>query len=239
MIRVIPAIDLMAGRCVRLVRGDFARRTDYETSPSEIARSYHGFGFPMLHVVDLDGARAGRVEQLQALREILATGVAVQFGGGLQSRADLQSVFAAGATRAVVGSAAATRPEEVFRWIEEFGAERIVIAADSLESQVQVDAWRTGTSVEVHDLLRQFREHGARWALCTDVAKDGEMMGPSVSLYDTIRREVPGLGLIASGGVRSRDDVVQLNSIGVEAVVIGKALLDGAVSPEELVEFTC
>jgi phosphoribosylformimino-5-aminoimidazole carboxamide ribotide isomerase len=239
MIQVIPAIDVIDGRCVRLTRGDFGRVSAYDASPLEVARRYVDAGFTTLHLVDLDGARAGCATQMDVLEAVAATGVAVQFGGGIQRDDDVRAAFDAGAARVIAGTVAVAEPSRVIDWLARFGNGRIVIAADAMNGTVRVDAWRRDAGLDVVEFIAGYARSGARWTLVTDIERDGVMAGPALDFYRRLRRALPATKLIASGGVSGIDDIHALADAGVNAVVIGKALLDGAIAAHDLEGFAC
>ncbi len=235
---LIPAIDLRAGRVVRLRQGDFARTTLYDQDPLALARHFALRGFRRLHLVDLDGAEAGSPLQLRLIERIAAVfGGEVQLGGGLRREADLAAAFAAGATRAVVGSAALADPGRFAAWLQRFGSERLVLALDAREEggcfRVRVAGWREDGGLELFAALTRFEALGVRRVLCTDIARDGMLSGPNLALYEAIRAAYPGLSLIASGGIRGASDLAALAACGVEAAVAGRALLEGLLEGPE------
>lgn len=233
---LIPAIDLLGGRVLRLRRGDFGEATFYPRDPVDLARDYAARGARRLHLVDLDGARAGRPVQLKlAARIAAAAGIPVQLGGGLRRTEDLEAAFAAGIGRAVVGSAALAAPERLAAWIARFGAERIVLALDvrGAEARVAVAAWTADSGLRLDQALGRLLPLGARRLLVTAIERDGTLLGPDLALYRRLRAEHPALLLQASGGVRDRADLEALAALGVEGAVVGKALLEERVRLEE------
>lgn len=247
--RLIPAIDLLHGRCVRLHQGDFAEVTEYPATPVELAARYRGVGATWLHVVDLDGARSGEPLQhasLRALAEI--DGIKVQLGGGVRRARTLAELFAAGVARAVVGSAAVESPQEVAAWIGAFGAERICVAldvrigADGLP-RVRTRGWTRDAGVSLWSALEPLLGSGLKHVLCTDIARDGAARGPNLALYTQACRRFPQLEWQASGGIRDAADLAALAALidtqgaGPAAAVSGRALLDGRISPTELAPF--
>jgi phosphoribosylformimino-5-aminoimidazole carboxamide ribotide isomerase len=243
--RLIPAIDLKDGRCVRLLRGDFARETAYPGAPLDLARNYRAMGADWLHVVDLDGAREGRADSAnRALIAELAreSELELQVGGGLRTRCDVERVLAAGAARAVIGSAALSDPAAVRAWIEDFGPERIALALD-----VRLDAdgtpclvshgWQRQTSRALWEVLAEFAAPAPAHVLCTDVARDGALSGPNVALYAEAVRRFPGIAWQASGGIRDAADLQALAASGAAAAISGKALLEELIAVEELRPF--
>jgi phosphoribosylformimino-5-aminoimidazole carboxamide ribotide isomerase len=243
--RLLPAIDLKDGRCVRLLRGDFAQETAYSTAPLDLARKFATMGADWLHVVDLDGAREGRTDQgnrviiAQLARE---SGLKLQVGGGLRTRADVERVLEAGAERAVIGSAALSDPAAVRAWIDDFGGERIALAFD-----VRLDAggtpclathgWQRQSTRPLWAALTDFPGAAPTHVLCTDVARDGALSGPNVALYAEAARRFPGIAWQASGGIRDAADLRALASCGAAAAISGKALLEDLIPLEELRPF--
>lgn len=232
MIEVIPAIDLIEGRCVRLAQGDFERRTVYSDDPVETALGFEAQGYRRLHVVDLDGAKRGRITNLAVLERIAsATGLIIDFGGGIKTAADLRSVFDSGAAMAAVGSVAVRETETFFDWIELFGGDRVLLGADVRGRNLSIDGWLTETAIDVLAFLRTCAERGVRSAFVTDVARDGMLAGPSLELYREIIEAVPQIELIASGGVSSTADLEALDAVGCRAAIVGKAIYEGKISP--------
>lgn len=242
---VIPAIDLLGGRCVRLYQGDFGQVTRYDHDPVDLALRYRDAGAERLHLVDLDGAKSGVPAHLDTIGRITrAAGLAVQVGGGIRNRATAESLLAAGAERVVVGSVAINQPAEVLGWVRELGPERIVLAFDvrltpgSGEPVAVTHGWRESSGRSLWDLMGDYLAAGAQHVLCTDVERDGTLDGPNTALYAECHRRYPAARLIASGGLASAADLPGLAATGVAAVVTGKALLDGRINLEELRRFS-
>jgi len=235
MIEIIPAIDIIDGRCVRLTQGDFTRKKIYADDPVEAAKRFEGLGLRRLHMVDLDGARRGKPLNLAVLERVAAaTDLTVDFGGGVKTDADVETVRRAGAAIVNVGSIAVREPERFLGWIDAFGADRILLGADAKYGRVAIDGWKTETKIEVVDMLRSHFERGVRQAFVTDIASDGAMKGPAAELYKDILAAIPDLDLIASGGVSSIADVQALEAIGCTGVIIGKAIYEGLITDEDL-----
>ena len=235
MIEVIPAIDLIGGKCVRLAQGDFARRTTYHENPLTAAKEFEDAGLERLHVVDLDGAKRGRVANLKVLEIIAAnTNLTIDFGGGIKTDEDIESVFDAGAKMAGVGSVAVKEPDKFFAWLEKYGSERMLLGADVRNGKLAVDGWQTATDLEIVEFLREYRAKGVAQAFVTDISKDGLLGGAAVALYERILREIPDLRLIASGGVSGVADIEKLAEIGCAGVIVGKAIYEGKISLREL-----
>ncbi|MGA7537215.1 MAG: 1-(5-phosphoribosyl)-5-[(5-phosphoribosylamino)methylideneamino] imidazole-4-carboxamide isomerase [Steroidobacteraceae bacterium] len=237
---LIPAIDLRAGCCVRLYQGDFGLETRYEHSPRELLERYHGLGASWVHVVDLEGARAGALAQRELLLELARQpGPRLQVGGGVRSSEVLEDLIGSGIERVVIGSAAVERPEEVIGWIRRFGAERVCLALDVRCDReglprVRTRGWQAGTAMSLWQALQPYPAAGVRHVLCTDIERDGALSGPNLALYREALARFPRLAWQASGGVRDTADLAALAQIGVAAAVSGKALLEERIKPEEL-----
>lgn len=236
--QIIPAIDLRAGRIVRLAQGDYARVTHYDVAPLELARRYAGAGARWLHVVDLDGARSGALENLRVIESLAAAGMAVQAGGGVRGEDDVQRLFDAGVARVVVGSAAVQSPRLVEQWLVRLGAERLCIALDTRADAhgrwtLPVKGWTESSTVDLEALAPRYARAGARHVLCTDVARDGMLSGPNLELYAHLRALAPELSVQASGGVRDGGDVRALRAAGAAGVILGRSLLEGKLTLTE------
>jgi len=239
----IPAIDLKGGRCVRLYQGRFDQVSEYEARPEDLAGRYLSLGVDWVHVVDLDGARDGTGGNREIIARMagLATG-RIQVGGGIRKRADVETMLAIGAGRVVVGSTAAERPEEVRGWLEAFGPERLVLAFDvRLDDEgtpwLRTRGWTEDAGLSLWDAIESYRDAGLRHLLCTDVARDGAMTGPNLELYAACAARFPGIAVQASGGVRHLADLEALRATGATDAIIGKALLDGRITDEEIRSF--
>jgi phosphoribosylformimino-5-aminoimidazole carboxamide ribotide isomerase len=235
--KIIPAIDVIGGRCVRLSRGDYARCTAYDDDPVDVARRFADAGFTRLHLVDLDGAKAAGVVNLGVLEKICArTSLAVDFGGGVKSDDDIARVFDAGAAMACVGSVAVSEPAKTERWLSRYGGGRIIISADTLGGTLRTHGWLEESARTVFDLVESY---GARieQLMCTDIARDGMLAGPAVELYESLVGRYPRLGVIASGGVACVADLGELEACGVGGVVVGKAIYEGRITLKELKNF--
>ncbi|MDH5455160.1 MAG: 1-(5-phosphoribosyl)-5-[(5-phosphoribosylamino)methylideneamino]imidazole-4-carboxamide isomerase [Gammaproteobacteria bacterium] len=241
--RIIPAIDLKDGKCVRLFKGDFAQTTEYSSDPAEIGRRFSALAVDDLHIVDLDGARSGTQRNAEIVTEIAReSGLCVQLGGGIRDRASVAHWLAHGVTRCVVGSVAISEPGRVKEWIAEFGGDAVVLALD-----VKIDGagtpvltthgWTEDSGVSLWDCLDTFSDAGAIHVLCTDVSRDGAMSGPNFRLYAEILQRYHALQLQASGGVRNMDDLEMLRELGLPAAITGRALLDGEITETEIAAF--
>ncbi|AHM62461.1 phosphoribosylformimino-5-aminoimidazole carboxamide ribotide isomerase [Flammeovirgaceae bacterium 311] len=235
---IIPAIDLIGGKCVRLTQGDYGQVKEYNSDPLAVARQYEEAGLKRLHLVDLDGARQKKIVNLPVLERIAGqTELHVDFGGGVQSDEDLEAAFRAGAKQITGGSIAVRQPQTFERWIEEHGPERIILGADVRGREIAIGGWQEGGGVELIPFLQKYSDLGIHYVVCTDVSKDGLLQGPSFQLYKEIITHFPGLHLIASGGVATMDDLYQLRDLGCWGCIVGKAIYEGRVTVEELAEF--
>jgi phosphoribosylformimino-5-aminoimidazole carboxamide ribotide isomerase len=238
MIDIIPAIDIIGGKCVRLTHGDFARKTVYADDPLEAAKRFAGLGLSRLHMVDLDGAKNGKPANLAVLELVASeTDLVVDFGGGIKTKSDLENVYTAGAAAANIGSIAVKEPETFLGWVHEFGVDRILLGADCRNRKLAVNGWQTETEVSILDFLMEMYSKGVRKAFVTDISRDGAMNGPSIELYTQILGKLPDLDLIASGGVGSFGDVEALDRIGCSAVIVGKAIYEGRITDAELTRY--
>ncbi len=238
MIEIIPAIDILEGRCVRLEQGDFRMKKVYEKDPLEAAKEFEDHGIRRLHVVDLDGAKAKRVINWKVIEKIAEkTSLIMDFGGGIKETKDLKIVYDCGAVMAVIGSAAVENKALFHKWLEEYGSQKLILAADVKDRKIAVSAWDDVTDIEIISFLEENLNAGVRQVLCTDISKDGMMQGPAVELYEEITDRFPDLKIIASGGISSVNDVNRLQDSGIPAVIIGKALYEGNIKLAELKKF--
>ena len=235
--QIIPAIDIIDGKCVRLTHGDYSQKKIYNENPLEVAKEFEDAGLLRLHLVDLDGAKSGMVKNWKVLESIAGkTGLIIDFGGGIKTDKDVQIVFESGADLATVGSIA-VKEEEVFnQWLAHFGADRFLLGADVKDEKLTVSGWLEQTDIWIYDFLEQYTAKGVKQVFCTDVSKDGALEGPSTALYKSIVEKFPPLHFIASGGVSCMDDVYQLQEVGCKGVIIGKAIYEGRVSLKELMK---
>lgn len=235
MIEIIPAIDLIDGKCVRLSQGDFSQKKIYRENPLEAAQEFENAGLKRLHIVDLDGAKNGRVTNLKVLETIAEnTNLTIDFGGGIKTDEDIQSVFDAGAQMASIGSVAVKNAEKFFAWLEKYGGEKILLGADVKGEKLAINGWQTETEIEIIPFLREYAAKGVTQTFVTDISKDGLLQGSSNELYAKILREIPAVKLIASGGVSKIEDVDELEKIGCSGVIIGKAIYEGRIKLEDL-----
>ena len=235
---VIPAIDLIGGKCVRLSQGDYQRKTQYHDDPLEMAKRFEGAGLTRLHLVDLDGAKAKKIVNGEVLQRICSgTRLAVDFGGGIQSQEEIEKAFTLGASQVTGGSIAVKNPSLFESWLEVFGSGKIILGADAKDKKIAVGGWEETTLLELIPFIKGYYDKGIREVICTDVAKDGLLQGPSFELYLEILQELPELKLIASGGVSCLKDLEELQKLGVYGTIVGKAYYEGKVSLEELAQF--
>ena len=234
MIELIPAIDIIEGRCVRLTKGDYEQKTIYG-EPLEMAREMERIGFKRLHVVDLDGAKSKHVVNSHVLKAVTAeTELTVDFGGGIKTDEDIQTAFDCGAAMVTIGSVAVTQPALFQRWLEQYGPERIILGADVRNGRISINGWKEDSGEELLPFLKRYVEMGVSNVLCTEISKDGTLAGPAIELYRQVMKAYPGLHLIASGGVGTMDDIQQLDEAGIPAVVFGKAIYEGKINLQEL-----
>lgn len=235
MIELIPAIDIIDGRCVRLTKGDYEQKTVYGDSPVDIAKKMESIGFKRLHVVDLDGAKSRHIVNTAALQSITAaTSLTVDFGGGIKTDNDIETAFKNGASMVTIGSIAATNPELLDTWIERYGADRIILGADVRDGHISINGWKEDAGLELLHFLDRYVKRGIRSVLCTDISRDGTLTGPAIPLYKDIMRAFPELHLIASGGVSCMEDIEKLDEAGIPAVVFGKAIYEGRIDLKKL-----
>ena len=236
--QLIPAIDIINGKCVRLTQGDYDSVKVYNENPLEIAKQFEDAGLTRVHVVDLDGAKAGAVRNWKVLEAIASrTGLSIDFGGGIKTENDVTIVFDSGARWATIGSIAVKDEELFVEWIDKFGATSFILGADVKDEKIAISGWLETTDIWIYDFIRKYLRHGLKQIFCTDVKKDGLLQGPSVKLYKNIITEFPSLHLIASGGVSSIKDLEDLAAIGCNAAIVGKAIYENRISLKELKDF--
>lgn len=235
--RIIPAIDIIEGKCVRLSQGDYNQKTVYNENPLEVAKEFEDAGLKYLHLVDLDGAKAKKVVSWKVLESIVSnTSLQVDFGGGLRTAEDVQAVFDSGAKQITAGSIAVNDRETVLRWISEFDSEQIILGADAKNGRIATHGWLDDSGLDVIEFISDYQKEGIEYVVCTDIAKDGMLQGPSIELYKQIMTVSKGVKLIASGGVSSIDDLKELKTIGCDAAIVGKAIYEAKFSLKELRE---
>ena len=232
--RIIPAIDIIDGKCVRLTKGDYSTKKVYNEDPLEIAKEFEGNGIQYLHLVDLDGARSGKIINHKVLSEIASrTSLTIDFGGGLKSDSDLKIAFDSGATQITGGSIAVKDRDTFFNWLDQFGAEKIILGADYKDRMIATNGWEEGSKLDVLDFIQGYEARGVRSVISTDIAKDGMLQGPSLELYKEIL-EKTNVELIASGGVSNMQDLYALKELGCNGAIVGKAIYEGNISLKEL-----
>ncbi|MFR9534636.1 MAG: 1-(5-phosphoribosyl)-5-[(5-phosphoribosylamino)methylideneamino]imidazole-4-carboxamide isomerase [Rikenellaceae bacterium] len=235
MITVIPAIDIIDGECVRLTRGDYDQKSSYYKDPLDVALRYEECGLKRLHLVDLDGAKSKHPVNLHVLERIATrTSFDIQLGGGIKNSDALRDVFNAGASRAICGSVAVTHPEMFEQWIGEFGAERIILGADTKDGKVAISGWLESSEVGVEQIIERFQGAGLKQVICTDIAQDGMLQGPSTPLYISLQNQFPEIDITVSGGISGIDDITMLDGHNLRSVIVGKAIYEGRISFEEL-----
>lgn len=228
--KIIPAIDIIDGKVVRLKKGDYAQKVVYHSDPVEVAKEFEDHGVGFLHLVDLDGAKQGQFTNDAILRKICAsTNLTVDVGGGIKREEDLKKAFEAGATQVNIGSLAVKHPEVLGEWMEAYGAHKFILSADVKEGFIAINGWKTLTDITLHAFIESFIEHGLKTVTSTDIARDGMLSGPAIPLYTEMMERFPRIQCIASGGVKDVEDLVALKKIGVHGAIIGKALYEGTL----------
>lgn len=236
--QIIPAIDIIEGKCVRLTQGDYSQKKVYNENPLEVAKQFEDAGIKRLHLVDLDGAKAGRVINWKVLENIATkTKLVIDFGGGIKTGKDIEIIFNSGGAIATIGSIAVKQPELFHQWLKKYGGDNILLGADVKNEKIAIHGWTEQTEINVFDFLEQHIDKGLKQAFCTDISKDGLLQGPATDLYKKIIERFPELKFIASGGVTSIDDLTKLKEAGCEGVIIGKAIYEGKIRMEELKPF--
>jgi phosphoribosylformimino-5-aminoimidazole carboxamide ribotide isomerase len=238
MIEIIPAIDLIDGKCVRLSQGNYAQKTIYNENPLEVAKNFEAAGIQRLHLVDLDGAKQKRIVNHKVLEQITSrTNLYVDFGGGIQSDEMAKMAFDFGAKQITAGSVAVRNPAMVISWLQQFGSEKVILGADAHHGKIAISGWQESTELSVYDFVNQWLSHGVKYCISTDVAKDGMLAGPSFDLYTKMQKQNPNLNVIASGGVSQLADIEQLNKQKLYGVIVGKALYEGRISLKQITDF--
>jgi phosphoribosylformimino-5-aminoimidazole carboxamide ribotide isomerase len=232
---IIPAIDIIEGKCVRLTEGDYSQKTVYNDNPVDVAKSFEAAGIKRLHLVDLDGAKAGKVTNWKVLESIAKnTQLVIDFGGGIKQEADLKIVFDSGAALATIGSLAVKEPALFETWLKEYGVNRFLLGADVKGENIAIGGWLETTEENIIEFIRKYTLKGVTKLFCTDISKDGKLEGPSIDLYKKIIQAFPELYFIASGGVSSMQDINELRLIGCSGVIVGKAIYEGRIKISEL-----
>ena len=235
---IIPAIDIIDGKCVRLTQGDYSQKKVYDDNPVDVAKRFEDHGFRYLHVVDLDGAKSKHIVNIKVLENITrATGLIVDFGGGVKTTKDIQRAYKAGASKITGGSIAVREPELFGEWIIQYGPDKIILGADVKGRHIAVGGWLDTSDKDIISFLKYYTRKGIKFIICTDISRDGVLEGPAIELYKELMSEFPGINLIASGGVGSIEDVEELQKTGVWGVIIGKAIYENRVALHDLVKF--
>ena len=235
---IIPAIDIIEGKCVRLTRGDYEQKKVYNENPLEVAKQFEATGLRRLHLVDLDGAKAGDVKNWKVLEQIASkTELVIDFSGGISTSKNVLICFNSGATYAAVGSIAVKNEKELTAWFIEFGVEKFIIGADVIEEKLAIKGWTETTDTTVFDLIENYKTKGVKQFFCTDISKDGLLQGTGIDLYKKILNSHPSIDLIASGGVSSIDDLLQLREAGCSGAIVGKAIYEKKVLLKDLKQF--
>ncbi len=232
---IIPAIDIIEGKCVRLTQGDYAQKTIYNENPLEVAKEFENAGLTRLHLVDLDGAKAGKIVNWKVLESIASnTSLVIDFGGGIKQKEDVSIVFNSGASLATIGSLAVKNEDLFVEMLLQFGADKFLLGADVKEEKIVINGWLNNTDINILDFIQLYIDKGVQKIFCTDVSKDGKLEGPSINLYKNIIQHFPTLHFIASGGVSCNDDLDELQKIGCNAAIVGKAIYEGRITLSDL-----
>lgn len=237
-IEIIPAIDLIEGKCVRLSQGDYNQKTIYNESPLEVAKMFEAAGITRLHLVDLDGAKAKHIVNHKVLETIASkTKLVIDFGGGLKSDKDLEIAFKSGAQMITGGSIAVREKDTFLKWLDKYGSERIILGADAKDGNIAVGGWLETTELPVIEFISEFHKQGISKVISTDISRDGMLIGPSIELYQTIIDELPKVEIIASGGIATMGDILKLDEMGVPGVITGKAIYENRITLKQIEEF--
>jgi phosphoribosylformimino-5-aminoimidazole carboxamide ribotide isomerase len=238
--RIIPAIDIIDGKCVRLSKGDYATQKTYSENPLEMAKQFEDLGVKYVHVVDLDGAKAKQIINYKTL-ELLATrtNLIIDFGGGIKSESDVKIAFDSGAEQITIGSIAAQNPTLMLEWLQKFGTEKIILGADCKDRKIATNGWLESSEDDVVAFIKGYQANGISYSIVTDIEKDGMLLGPAFELYGEILSEIKPIKLIASGGITTIDDVIKLSEMGCEGAIIGKAIYEGTINLKELMKISC
>ncbi|WP_417429164.1 1-(5-phosphoribosyl)-5-[(5-phosphoribosylamino)methylideneamino]imidazole-4-carboxamide isomerase [Halpernia sp.] len=235
--QIIPAIDIIDGKCVRLSKGDYDTKKIYNENPLEVAKEFEANGIKYLHLVDLDGAKSGEIKNVQVLENILTNkNLIVDFGGGIKSDEAIETAFNAGANQITIGSIAVANKEKCLEWISKYGAEKIILGADCLDRKIKISGWLENSNLDVVDFIKSYKSAGIQDVICTDISKDGMLEGASNELYKDILNQIK-INLIASGGVSNVEDLEQLKEIGCSGAIVGKAFYEGKITFKNLQKF--
>ena len=239
MINIIPAIDLIDGKCVRLTKGDYNQKKQYDASPLDMALRYQDIGIRRMHLVDLDGAKSSSPKNLHVLEQIAThTSLDIEWGGGIKSDDALRDAFNAGANHLIIGSVAVSYPELFARWLDEYGGHRLVLGADVNNGRVAINGWLEESEQTIENLIDCFVPHGLREVICTDIAKDGMLQGPTFDLYARLQATYPEQDIIVSGGISKMDDILRLDEMNLRHVIVGKAIYEGRITLNELSQWS-
>ena len=224
---------------MRLTQGDYSQKKVYNENPTDVAKAFEAAGLKYLHLIDLDGAKAGKVTNWKVIEDITSnTGLTVDFGGGIKTEEELSRLFEYGVAQVNIGSMAVTNPDTIAEWIEKFGSEKIILSADVKSEKIAISGWQENSSIEITDFLKDYVRKGIDYVTCTDISTDGMLTGPNIDLYKKILLSFPQLNIIASGGVSNLDDLYELNQIGVDGVIVGKAIYEGRIRLDELADIS-
>ena len=236
--RIIPAIDIIEGKCVRLSKGDYATKKIYNEDPVEVAKEFQDAGIRHLHLVDLDGAKSQHIVNYKVLESIaVQTDLSIDFGGGLKTDQDAHIAFECGASQITGGSIAVKQPDTFLNWVDRYGTNKVILGADADQGKIAISGWQESSDLELLPFVKKYRERGISYVICTDISKDGMLEGPSFGLYEQLIEDVPGINLIASGGISTFDELPRLADMGCEGVIIGKAIYENRISLKELEDY--
>ncbi|MCD6355456.1 MAG: 1-(5-phosphoribosyl)-5-[(5-phosphoribosylamino)methylideneamino]imidazole-4-carboxamide isomerase [Prolixibacteraceae bacterium] len=237
-IEIIPAIDLIDGKCVRLSQGDYNQKTIYNENPLEVAKMFEAIGITRLHLVDLDGAKAKHIVNHKVLETVATqTNLIIDFGGGLKTDKDLEIAFNSGAQMVTGGSIAVKQNDTFLKWLEKYGSEKIILGADAKDGNIAVSGWLETTSLPVVEFISNFHKKGITKVISTDISRDGMLTGPAFELYQKIMNKLPGIEIIASGGIASMNEILKLNEMGVPGAIVGKAIYENKITLKEIKGF--
>lgn len=236
--KIIPAIDLIEGKCVRLSKGDYATQKTYNENPLEVAKAFEDHGIKYLHLVDLDGAKSEHIVNYNVLETIAAkTGLKIDFGGGLKSDEDLRIAFESGANQITGGSIAVKKPKVFEQWITQYGNEKIILGADVQNKRIAINGWLETSDYPLYDFIQNYQSKGIQYVICTDISKDGMLEGPAFELYEDLLQKQPQIKLIASGGISTFEELPKLANLGCEGTIIGKAIYENKIALKDLEQF--
>lgn len=236
--QIIPAIDIIEGKCVRLSQGDYNKKKIYNSEPVEVAKMFEDWGIKRLHIVDLDGAKASHIVNYEVLNKIASsTSLLIDFGGGIKSDSDIEIAFNSGAGMVTGGSIAVKEPETFTRWIEKYGSDKVILGADHREGKISISGWMEDSGLELVSFIKNYREKGIKKVICTDISVDGMLKGPSINIYEEIMEKIHNIELIASGGVGNPQHLKELEKTGVSSVIVGKAIYEGKIKADDIMDY--